>query len=43
MVKHPFGQQTVRLDGCLEFELRSGLVAQIVIATAGRRVAWKLL
>jgi hypothetical protein len=33
MVKRPFGQQIVRLDGCLEFELRScsGLVAQVIV------------
>jgi len=43
MVKRPSGQQTVRLDGCLEFELRSGLVGQMVVTvTAGGRAAWKL-
>jgi len=44
MVKCPSGQQRVRLDGGLGFELRSGLVGQMIVtATTGGRVTWKLL
>lgn len=40
LVKRPFGQQTVRLDGCVDSELSSGSVVRLnVIVTAVGHVA----